>query len=238
LNDYVSDFLRVIFASDSATLRYYPPMENFLGSHLRHRIGAQDSTAAGRGKSRIRTLPWIVILSFGLTLTAAQKADTPPLSNDGLTSEQIAIYRAVLIDYLKDSKGWINLSQKTVPLHLEGPTATGGCKPGFDLESYNLARHQVDAKVAKGLSVTLVDPVVQEALLNKNNALNPADSEKHGYQNGLFTLTEMSFDTDHHRAVVGYTFVCGDQCGHGETLILEKSGGKWKITSMCGEWVS
>ena len=163
----------------------------------------------------------------------------PPVSNEPLTVEQVAIYRAVVLDYLKDSKSWINLANQTAPLHLEGPTASGGCNPGFDLEpNPHPVLHLIDPKVAKGMHVTLVDPATQQALLKKSEGLSPEESEHRGFQNGLFTLSEMAFDKDHRRVVVSYSYVCGENCGHGETLILSKTAGKWKINAMCGEWVT
>lgn len=195
--------------------------------------------------------------SLAATLGVAQKADAPPrVSTEPLTAEQVAIYRAVLLDYVKDTKQWLNLADTTGPLRLSGPTAAGGCDPGFVLETEpapNLPLHQIDARVAHGISVTLVDPTEQAARIKKSNTQEHVqgeadgsdssgqeldETERRAFRNGLFTLTEIAFDPRHQRAVVGYSFVCGELCGHGETLVLEKVAGKWKISRMCGEWVS
>jgi hypothetical protein len=225
-------------------------------SSFRHyrRTTVLRAALTGMQRRSRRGLLWLVIASLGATLGATQKAEAPaPSSKEPLTAEQIAIYRAVLIDYFKDSRQWLNLSNKTAPLRLSGPSATGGCDPGFDLEtipSPTSPPHAVDPRVARGLKVTLVDAAGQLAKIRKSDPHNPAsdggdaggqqldDSERRAYQNGLFTLSEIAYDKQHHRVVVSYSFVCGELCGHGETLVLEKEGGKWKVSRMCGEWVS
>jgi hypothetical protein len=221
-------------------------------------VTVRRAVLAGMKGASMRSILWIIIASLGATLVAAQKTDAPlQVSKEAVSADQIAIYRAVVIDYLKDSGEWVNLANKTAPLRLSGPSASGGCDPEFDLEanpSPTPLLHQVDPKVARGLNVTLVDPNAQEAKIKKNDPRNLKsgtdngggevsgqqldNSERRAFQNALFTLSETAFDKAHRRVVVSYSYVCGEHCGHGETLILEKAGGKWKISRMCGEWVS
>ena len=63
-------------------------------------------------------------------------------------------------------------------------------------------------------------------------------SVKQAFQTGLFTLSEIAFDKEHRRAVVGYSFVCGMLCGHGNTLMLKRVGRDWKVAKGCGGWIS
>ena len=55
---------------------------------------------------------------------------------------------------------------------------------------------------------------------------------------GLFTLSEIVFDKRHQHAFLAYSFVCGGLCGHGNTIVLKKVGGKWKQGKMCRSWIS
>jgi hypothetical protein len=63
-------------------------------------------------------------------------------------------------------------------------------------------------------------------------------SVKQAFHTGVFTLSEIAFDKEHRRAVVSYSFVCGMLCGHGNTMVLKRSGESWKIAKRCGGWIS
>jgi hypothetical protein len=41
------------------------------------------------------------------------------------------------------------------------------------------------------------------------------------------------------RATVPVTVLCGPMCGEGETLVLTRSGGQWRVTGRSGpDWVT
>jgi hypothetical protein len=207
----------------------------------------------------MRAIQIAAIFSLCLTLGAAQNAETPQakVSSEALTAEQIAVYRTVLENYIKDSKDTLNLANKTESLSLSFPSVAAACTAGFDLRAHSTSApivHQVDSEVARNLKATLVDPDLQNAIIRKYDPQNLVrraidggekvsdqeltDSVKKAFENGLFTLSEMLFDKPHHRVLVSYSFDCGELCGHGETLLVEKTGGKWKIAKRCGRWVS
>jgi hypothetical protein len=59
----------------------------------------------------------MLAFTFGATCAVAQgQSQKPKVSKDTLSDEQMAVYRAVLKDYMKDSRGSLNLSIKTYPL--------------------------------------------------------------------------------------------------------------------------
>ena len=49
---------------------------------------------------------------------------------------------------------------------------------------------------------------------------------------------EVLFDEPCRTVLVSYSFACGELCRNGKTLLVEKTGRKWKIAITCGEWVS
>jgi hypothetical protein len=56
---------------------------------------------------------------------------------------------------------------------------------------------------------------------------------------GLFSVSEIAFDREYRRALVGYSFVCGMLCGSGGVLRFEKVNGESKKAGLnCGGWVS
>jgi len=111
----------------------------------------------------------------------------------------------------------------------------------------------MDSAVALNLKIDLVDPHRQEekikngdpAILMKkviNDGESVAqkeidDATEQAVKNGLFTLSEIIFNKQHDRALVSYSFVCGELCGQGRLLLLKKVGGKWKIHKTCQEWL-
>jgi len=65
------------------------------------------------------------------------------------------------------------------------------------------------------------------------------DAVRNAFATGLFSMSEIAFDKDHHHAVVSYSFWCGFLCGHGKTVVFEKVNGMWRNTNRnCGGWVS
>jgi hypothetical protein len=192
-----------------------------------------------------------------LSLVSVTQTDSskPKVSSDPLTAEQSAVYRAVLGDYTKGASGSLNLANKTEPL--EGPGPEDACVKGIELgaaESSVPLVHQI-APAALGPKVVVVDPDQRNKLVKDNDPQNLIkkaidghekvtdrqldDSVKRAFETGLFTLSEIVFDKQHRHAVVAYSFVCGELCGHGNTVVLKKLGQKWKVVNRCGGgWVS
>ena len=79
----------------------------------------------------------------------------------------------------------------------------------------------------------LVDPEQQRKRIEENDPREVLKSREHvtdkqiadslttAFAKGIFTLSEIAFDDTHQRAFVAYSFVCGELCGNGGTLILE-----------------
>jgi hypothetical protein len=194
-----------------------------------------------------------------LPLCAVTQDQTPKpkISDEPLTADQIAIYRAVLKDYTKGSKGPLNVANTTEPLDDSRPMFDEACfkeveasvpKPSVPIG------HRLDRSLIADMHVVLVDPDHQQKLIDENDpqilvkkAVDDHEhvtdaqvdrSVKHAFEVGMFTLSEIVFDKQHRRAAVAYSFVCGGLCGNGNTLILTKSGQSWKVTKRCSGWVS
>jgi hypothetical protein len=92
----------------------------------------------------------------------------------------------------------------------------------------------------------LVDPRVQSGIVRSNDPSNTIrdgkpvkDAVEAAFASGLFSMSEIAFDKEHHFAVVRYSFWCGSLCGHGSTLVFEKVNGEWRNANrLCGGWIS
>jgi hypothetical protein len=201
----------------------------------------------------------LLLGSLTLSICAAQaQTPKPKVSKDPLTTEQIAVYRAVLENYVKDSPGSLNLAVRTEHLEQSEPFFDKVCVRELELESAANGIpviYMLTAAVApSSAKIVLVDPARQQMKVNKNDpqkVVNKAieghekvtkkeldASVERAFSTGLFTLSEVVFDKQHRHAVVAFSFVCGGLCGHGSTLILTKVGQNWKVSKPCGGWIS
>jgi|SRR5579859_2353068 len=204
-----------------------------------------------------RTCILLLAISASVTPTFGQADEPKPkVSPDPLTEEQIAIYRVVLLDYLKDAKSTINLADITDTLDDNERSFNGGCprNDSSQARTSDAVVHRFSFSPPLDTRVKIVDPDQQQKQIAQNdpqNLLKKAidghenvsekqldDSVKTAFRTGLFSFSEIVFDKNHEKVLLKYAFVCGGLCGHGHTLILKKSGGTWKIIKTCSSWVS
>jgi hypothetical protein len=193
------------------------------------------------------------IVVFSLGAVAQGTVQKLKVSDAPLASEQLAVYRVVLGNYLKGSGRVLNLANITEPFD-EPDTA---CVTGLDSRVAKRSAstvHRIASSFVADTKITLVDSSRQQATIKENDPQNLirkavddhqkiADEQldqsvKSAFDTGLFTLSEIAFDREHRRAVVSYSFVCGGLCGNGSTLVLRKVGHNWKVLKRCGGWVS
>ena len=188
-----------------------------------------------------------------LAVAAPQdEAPKPKVSNQLLTTEQVAVYRALIEDYSNGTNSPLNIAERTYPLDESDKACLKGSLKRS--ESSVPIIHQIDSTLLVNRKFVLVDPDQQAELIKKNDPqkilMNHTDENKvpspteldnsvnRAFATGLFTLSEILFDKKHQRAVVAYSFACGMLCGHGSTLVLRRVGSGWKVSKACGGWVS
>jgi hypothetical protein len=194
-----------------------------------------------------------VLLVISLGAIAQENAPKPRVSDAPLTSEQIAVYRAVLAVYLRGSDLVLNLANITE--QLDG--ADTPCLRGLDAgvaKGSTPAIHRIGPSLVADTKIVLVDPDHQQKAIKENDPQNLIrkamddrqkitdeqldQSVESALNSGLFTLSEIVFDKEHRHAAVSYSFVCGGLCGHSNTLVLKKVGHSWMVAKRCGEWIS
>jgi hypothetical protein len=172
------------------------------------------------------------------------------VSQNPLTAEQLAVYRAVLSDWMAREMPALNLSVQTVPLESTGPSGDEDCAKGLDLEpaAPNLVhrfRAQDLPQLGSDITYTLVDPDRGEKEAQDNDpektigkGRSIEDAVRIGFAHGLATLSEIRFDRQHQFAIVSYSFFCGSLCGNGGTVVMERKDGTWRRKSRCHDWIS
>jgi hypothetical protein len=195
----------------------------------------------------------VVLLVLSLRAFAQENGPKPKVSYDPLTTEQFAVYRAVLSDFLKGSDGALNLANITEPLDQSDKACFRGMDAVVIRESASVV-HRLEPSLVTDTKIVLVDPDLQQNAIQENDPqqlIKKAvdehgkvadeqmdESVKNAFKTALFTLSEIVFDKQHRRAVVAYSFACGMLCGNGNTLVLKKVGHDWKVAKRCGGWVS
>jgi hypothetical protein len=191
---------------------------------------------------------------FGL---AKDHRPKPKVSDQPLTEEEVAVYRAVLKYYVHQSGGGLNVSNTTRPSTLPSGCSDSAREIGIEVanpSSSVAVVHKLSPSVLVGTRSVLVNPKKQKARIRTNDPQNvitrdlkgdqaATDQEVHesvdqAFATGLFSLSEIIFDKSRQHAIVSYNFVCGRTCGHGDTLILEKADEGWKVGNPCGGWIS
>ena len=168
-----------------------------------------------------------------------------------LNADEIAIYTAVVQKWVSDDPASLNVSNRTLPLEVTSDsTALINCScdggiPPETLVKASLSFHRLTPAILPK-EVRLVDPEKQDVSVRANDPQNTKGKGKsvegavaNAFANGLFSLSEIAFDSEHKHALVRFTFVCGSLCGNGTTALFEKVGGQWNRTDRrCGGWVS
>lgn len=203
----------------------------------------------------------MVTLLLSVSLAAAGRAQDgkakPEVSKLPLTTEQILVYRAVVNDYVKEAQGSLNISSKTEPAELTEDSPDNACAKeiGFKPETRSVrAIHRLDKAFGVNRRFVVVDPDQQARKVEENDPQKLVkrtiegeekvsnqeldDPVKQGFGTALFSLTEIIFDKTHHYALVAYSFWCGSLCGNGSTMILKKTGKGWRVSKVCGSWIS
>jgi hypothetical protein len=189
---------------------------------------------------------------LGTGLASFSTAQKPVESAKPLREDEVAIYTAVIREWLSGSPASLNISARNSTLKansLSTALIDCACSAGIQLESLLSASHSYHRLTPGILPVEhlrLVDPNGQATIVHDND---PNTAMRHGKSstgavesavaNGLFTLSEIAFDAQRKHALVSYSFVCGSLCGSGNTWVFEKAAGEWKKVNLgCGGWVS
>jgi hypothetical protein len=212
--------------------------------------GRDMCLSGGQWLARTAVRLAVVGIAFGVLAAAGHaQDDSPKVSDKPLTAEQLAVYRAVLADWMAREMPAMNLAIQTVPLGDTGPGVDDECGKDLDLEAASSVVHrfrQQDlAQMGPGRTFTLVDPDLQKKDVENNDpeksiheGKSVEDAVRNGFAHGLATLSEVRFDKKHQVAIVSYGFYCGGLCGNGGMVILEKKDGAWRLRSRCHEWIS
>jgi hypothetical protein len=191
--------------------------------------------------------------AMALSIKSAGSGHKRPIRNTTpLSTDEVAIYKAVLQRWVANDRTSLNVSARTFPLE-EASSSSGisececlqGMQVGSLLSAFH-SFHNLTPDVLPGKNMRLVDANKQAIIVSSNDPGKTIDrgnsvesAVKGAFATGLFSVSEIAFDSEHQHALVSYRFWCGSLCGSGATLVFEKVGGEWKSTDrMCGGWVS
>jgi hypothetical protein len=178
----------------------------------------------------------------------AGSSDKKPVRNTNLfNADEVAIYRGILDGWNTNSRGLLNVSNRTFPI--DGDLSDCGCLKGIKPQTSASAAHSfriLTGDVFGRKNIRLVDAGKQALIVQSNDPSNSIRVGKSvetavngAFSTGLFSVSEIAFDKEERRAVVSYSFVCGSLCGSGGVWLFQKVDGVWKKSKrVCGGWVS
>lgn len=192
-----------------------------------------------------------ISLFFAFAASAQDRPSKITISTDPLTTEQIAVYHTVLENHTN-----LNLADTTQPIE-PFLSLDHDCKKEINWARASVSQssvHRLPEAIAHGLNMFLVNTEEQKKKVEQSDPQKLIKSAIDGHQDisdnqletsvktafdrGLFTLSEIVFDRRRTQALVGYSFMCGELCGSGGILLLQKRGVEWKVKKHCGGWVS
>jgi hypothetical protein len=169
------------------------------------------------------------------------------LAKSTLSEDQVAVYRAFLRSYGAGGRERFNVGNLTTPLEI-ADADTSGCLEGLKPEP--LAEisgiHRLTPALFEGDKVRIVDAARQALLIAKvdpsrtiRDGKSVNDAVETAFSAGLLELSEVAFATGRQFAVMNFSFSCGGLCGHGGTLVFERTGQEWKRSDRsCSSYVN
>jgi hypothetical protein len=180
-------------------------------------------------------------LIFLPAFSLAQSPATKSLSKVPLTPEQIAVYRAFLLNFGAGSDSPINVSDVTEKFQPDDGDFQG-CMKGFARSQRTTEVHRFSNEFSDLRKIHLVDAKSQK-LADPGDAIRKGssvdDAVDAGIAAGVLRVSEILLDSKHHLAAFSYSFICGSLCGNGGTVVFKLQNGKWKRSNRnCGSWES
>jgi hypothetical protein len=178
----------------------------------------------------------------------AGSSDTKPVRNTNpFSADEIAIYVGILERWNSNARGLLNVSNRTSPIDRD--ISDCGRLKGIEPQTIVSAAHSfriLTGDVLAGKNIRLVDADKKAVIVHSNNPNNSIRDGKSvetavnvAFSTGLFSMSEIAFDKEQRRALVSYSFVCGELCGSGAVWLFEKVDGVWRKSERdCGGWIS
>ena len=171
----------------------------------------------------------------------------PAKNTNPFSTDEVAIYRGILERWNSNSRGLLNVSNRTFPI--DRNISDCGCLKGIEPQTILSAAHSfrvLTKDVLAGKNIMLVDADKQAVIVHSNDPNNSMREGKSvetavnvAFSTGLFSMSEIAFDKEQRSALVSYSFVCGSLCGSGGVWLFEKVDGVWKKSErVCGGWIS
>jgi hypothetical protein len=162
------------------------------------------------------------------------------------TSEASEIYSAFLAQWMGNDRAPMNVANTAVRPTPDDVGQYNECTSGGTGGSVRWIAGSTDADLHRARAslprVNLVDakrwqPVDPGRLIAKGQPVGAAVNA--GIDNGLMTLSVISFNEAHDTAMLTFSFVCGSLCGHGGAVMFKKTPKGWvQSKTPCSSWTS
>lgn len=156
-------------------------------------------------------------------------------------AEELAVYRSLLSDWIQSGHRQINLVSIPMPLDVaecESGISRGDSRDIGKLVSSDIAQLKTDRIQLLDIE-TSIDPSRRDEVTRNVKRGAPMSGGILGQigDGSVLTFSTVLFDSSHQRAIAGYRYWCGGDCGHGKTLLLERRGDEWAVSKFCSRFV-
>jgi len=159
-------------------------------------------------------------------------------------SVEIEVYEAVLRSWFGRSHSGVLVDERLGSAPQPSDEEVSDCLKGVDFRSgASPALESLRDAKFKRKGVRLVDGAkwhADDEQLNTavtHGEFHDADLER-AFEHALSRFSQIQFDKDGRLALLTFSYVCGDLCGSGSTLLMKKSANRWTVMKRCRQWVS
>jgi hypothetical protein len=167
-------------------------------------------------------------------------------TKDGRIRDASEIYRSFLAQWMGSDGAPMNVANSAVAPTQQDIAQYNECAGHGTAKNIRWITGTTDVDLNSALStlprVKLVDPKHWQPmdpgrLIASGQSVGAAVSV--GIDNGLMTLSAISFNEAHDTAMLSFSFVCGALCGHGGTVMFKKTFKGWVQSKQpCSSWMS
>lgn len=179
------------------------------------------------------------VIGFAVALVLSLRAHAQDAS---LGAETPKVYQAFLTSWQGKSKAPLNVAADARSLSPQDLKDISSC--AGDGGEWQVATTSVPLAIQLGPL-----PWIRFVKHGESQAVDPGkliargmpvdEAVEQGFSHALLTLSMVAFERSGQRAALNYSFVCGQLCGNGGTVLLERTPQGWvRSKTQCDTWIS
>jgi hypothetical protein len=165
----------------------------------------------------------ITLLLLLTTLMPCLEGCHRAADSNAVTDDQIKLYRSAYEYVYKRAGHPLNIADTTESFHPSG-LGPASCLKEFSATPSDVVR-RLPPSTFDGLPAKLLKP----GFYKRNDK---------AIEEGILVFSDIVYNAAGNHAAFNYSYRCGGLCGGGETLVFERTNGKWVLDEkVCDSWI-